>query len=319
MDPRLFAAMAAYVVYSTMIYVALRRGWSLSRAFLSRTVWADVLFGVAIATMTEGVTGPSYPFFAFAVVTSGMRGGLRHAMLVTAINLALYVCLIGISVHGSADVFIMRPVYLAITGYLVGYLWQQRLELQEQMRELEIAEQRHRIARELHDGYAQALAGINLRLEGSRRLLQTQATADALIDLTDLQESVKREYDDLRRYARSLAGVEMTPTLGHDDHGTRLRMTAEVSGSLDLVDHVLGIAREGVSNVRRHARARTATIAIRADESAVHIEIEDDGIGFGKHVTPWSIASRVKEIGGHVEMGGDDRAGARLTITLPHP
>jgi signal transduction histidine kinase len=317
MDPRLFGVMVAYVVYSVIIYVGLRRSWALPPALLARTVWADVLFGVAIATMTEGVTGPSYPFFAFAVVTSGMRGGLRQAMTVTAVNLGLYVCLIAISTRGSADVYIMRPVYLGITGYLVGYLWQQRLELQEQMRQLEVAEQRHRIARELHDGYAQALAGINLRLEGSRRLLRGGDTTVALGELTDLQESVKREYDDLRRYARSLAGVEVTPTTGASEHATRLRLTTDVDGSVDFIEHVLGIVREGVSNVRRHARARTARIEVRSDVQTVRIDIGDDGVGFGGDVTPWSIASRVREIGGRIEMVGDGSHGAHLAITLP--
>jgi signal transduction histidine kinase len=130
---------------------------------------------------------------------------MQQAMLITTASLAMYTCLILVSVHGDADVYIMRPVTLAITGYLLGYLGQQRLELQEQMRQLEVAEQRHRIARDLHDGYAQALAGINLRLESSRRLLRADAAGEALTELTELQESVKREFDDFRRYARSPA------------------------------------------------------------------------------------------------------------------
>jgi signal transduction histidine kinase len=318
-DPRVAAVMAVNVVYSVAIYVALRREWPLPPSLLAATVWTDVLFGVAIAIMTEGVTGPSYPFFAFAVVTSGMRGGLRQAMTVTAVNLALYLCLILLSVHGSADVYIMRPVYLGITGYLVGYLWQQRLELQEQMRQLEVAEQRHRIARELHDGYAQALAGINLRLEGARRLMRANSGEEAMTELTDLQRSVQHEYDDLRRYARSLAGVEPTETSSGNGAATHLRVTAEVEGSVDLVEHILGIAREGLSNVRRHASARAARIAIRTEPSAVRIDIEDDGVGFATSaVTPWSIASRVREIGGRIEIVNDRPRGAHLAITLPH-
>jgi hypothetical protein len=136
MDPRAFVVMTAYVVYSAIIYVGLRRGWKLPPALLAHTVWTDVLFGTAIAVLTEGVTGPSYPFFAFAVVSSGMRGGLRQAMTVTSVNLALYLLLILFSREGNANIYIMRPVYLGITGYLVGYLWQQRLELQEQTIEL---------------------------------------------------------------------------------------------------------------------------------------------------------------------------------------
>src|SRR5580765_3912738 len=316
MDPRLLVVMAAHVVYSVAIYAAVRRDWTVSPRLLAGTVWADVLFGVAIATMTEGVTGPSYPFFAFAVVASGLRGGLRHAMFVTAVNLGLYSCLMLVSTRGNADVYIMRPVYLGITGYLVSYLGQQRLELQEQMRQLEIAEQRHRIARDLHDGYAQALAGITLRLEGSRRLLRTKAVDEVLTDLTELQESVNREYDELRKYARSLAGVEVTPTANEGARDTVAFMRAEVSGPIALLDHVLSIAREGLQNVRRHAGAKSASIEIRGDDRHVHIRIDDDGVGLGAEA-PWSIASRVKEIGGHIRIDGDGRPGAHVAITLP--
>lgn len=314
-DPRLFIVMVAHLTYSLVVYFGLGRVVPLRLAHL--TAWADMLFGGAIAVMTEGVTGPSYPYFAFAVASTGLRGGMQQAMLITTASLAMYTCLILVSVHGDADVYIMRPVYLAITGYLLGYLGQQRLELQEQMRRLEVAEQRHRIARDLHDGYAQALSGINLRLETSRRLLRSDQPARALTDLTDLQESVKREFDDLRRYARSLAGVEATPSPDTDHRGTRLSLQADVAGSVELIDHVLSIAREGVSNVRRHACAATACIEMRADGGAIRIDIKDDGVGFDTEVMPWSIASRVREIGGQIDMVSDQRPGAHLLITVP--
>jgi signal transduction histidine kinase len=280
------------------------------------TTWVDVAFGLAIGTMTEGVTGPSYPFFAFAVVVTGLRGGLRQTMLVTTISLALYTLLILVSTRSGADVYIMRPVYLGITGYVVGYLGQQRLDLQEEMRQLEVAEQRHRIARDLHDNYAQALAGIDLRLESVRRLLRSGETGDALDDVTALQDSVKREFDDLRQYARTLAGVEPTPALRDGDAATRVALRTDVTASVVLVEHVLGIVRESISNIRRHARAKGASIDVASDADGVHIRIDDDGVGFDGAVTPWSITSRVKEIGGSIEIAAAV-PGAHLQITLP--
>jgi len=317
MDTRLLVVMVSHFVYSLTIYLALLGRAVLTPARAARTVWIDVLFAVTVATMTEGVTSPAYPFFAFAVVVGGLRGGLRQAMRITTVTLGFYFALLVISTRAGAEMYIMRPIYLGITGYLVGYLAQQRLELQEQMRELEVAEQRHRIGRELHDGYAQAMAGINLRLEGARRLLRTNAVAEAMTDLGELQDSVTREYDDLRRYARSLAGVEPTPAPGDDHQETQLRLRADVSGTVELVEHVLSIAREGIRNVRRHARARTATIDIRTEPTRVCIAIDDDGVGLDREATPWSITSRVKEVGGDIQMRADQGPGAHLLITLP--
>jgi len=255
--------------------------------------------------------------FAFAVGAGCLRGVLRQTMVITTVTLAFYFALLIVSTRVGADTYIMRPVYLGITGYLVGYLGQQRLELQKQMRQLEVAEQRHRIGRELHDGYAQSMAGITLRLEGALRLLRANDVAEAITDLNELQDSVTREYDDLRRYARSLAGVAATPTPGNDHPETRLRMRADLSGSMELVEHVLSIAREGIRNVRRHARARTATIDIHTEAARVCIAINDDGVGLEGDVTPWSILSRVKEVGGDIRMLADQGPGAHLVITLP--
>lgn len=318
MDFRLFAIMGLHLAYSVLVYVALWRESVPPERIAAQTMWVDVLFGAVIGIFTEGATSPAYLFFAFAVVAAGLRAGLRQAMWVTAASAGLYGCLIVISARSGADVFIMRPVYLAITGYLVGSLGQQRLDLQEEMRHLEATEQRHRIARDLHDNFAQALAGIDLRLEACRRRLRAKPADGILSELTELQASVKRESEGLRTYTRSLAGLDAGhPTTGDTAMATHLLVRADLSGSVDLVDHILQIAREGISNVRRHARAKTAKIEIRSEQSQVHVSIEDDGVGFQVDTTPWSIASRVSEIGGHIQIVAAEGRGAHLLITVP--
>jgi signal transduction histidine kinase len=318
LDARFIALMGAHLAYSAFMYLATRASRPLAPSLAASTVWVDVAFAVVIATMTEGLTSPSYPFFAFAVLAAGLRSGMRQAMLVTTVNLVLYLCLIVVTMRRGADVYIMRPVYLGITGYLVGYLGQQSLEMQARMRQLEVDAQRLRIARELHDGYAQALAGITLRLEGTRRLLRSDAAGEALEELTELQDSVNREYDELRRYARSLAGLDPTPIAEDDGAPVRLTLRADVTGSAQLVEQVLGIAREGLVNVRRHAHATTARIDIRGDGSEVRIDIDDDGVGFGNDAAPWTIASRSRDIGGRLHIDREAGRGAHVSITLPN-
>jgi signal transduction histidine kinase len=317
MDLRLAAFMLAHFAYAIGLYVALRRGWIEQPRVVLPTIWIDVLFGAAIGTLTEGITSPAYPFFAFAVLAGGLRAGARQALWVTAASVAVYEGLILVSTAGGAEVYIMRPVYLAITGYLVGYLGQQWLDLQDEMRQLEISEQRSRIARDLHDNFAQALAGINLRLESCRRKLGANPGAEVLPDLTELQESVRHEYDELRSFTRALAGLEVTAAAPGAVTAPLLSLRADISGSLDLVDHVLQIAREGIANVRRHARASNARIDIQAEPQLVRVRIEDDGVGFQNEAPPWSIASRVREFGGLVQVVTGEEGG-RLVITVPH-
>jgi signal transduction histidine kinase len=316
-DPYVLILMGTHLAYSVAVYVAMSRAWLSPAAAAAQTLWLDVAFGAAIALVTEGVTSPFYPFFAFAVMSAGLRSGFRQAVIVTAVSVALYLCLIGVSASGNVNVYIMRPAYLAITGYLVGYLGQERLELQRELRQMEAAEQRHRIARDLHDGFVQALAGINLRIEGCRRSLTKHDTDDALLELTELQASVNREYDDLRAYMRALAGIPPTRATAGGRTATTLQLTAQVSGSLELVDHVLQILRESISNIRRHAGAASASVDISTDNARLRIRIADDGVGFSGDAVPWSIVSRVKELGGEIRVAANQPRGADVSILLP--
>jgi len=92
---------------------------------------------------------------------------------------------------------------------------------------------------------------------------------------------------------------------------------AEFAGAGPLVEHVLQILLEGVRNIRRHAFARSASIEARVEGPELHIHIDDDGLGFPDGaVAPWSISSRVDQIGGQLQMARDKRAGAHLNIAL---
>ncbi|HXC50020.1 MAG TPA: histidine kinase [Candidatus Limnocylindrales bacterium] len=317
-DARVFIVMATHLVYSVFVYLAAVREWFPPSRLATWTVCADVVLGGAIALMTEGATSPFSAFFAFAVVVSGFRSGLRQAVLVTAVSVSVYVGIILISAPGRMNIYVMRPAYLAIVGYLVGYLGQHRIELQQALRIAEAAQQRHLIARDLHDGFAQALAGITLRIEGCRRLLRRNDSADALAELTELQTSVNREYDELRSYMSTLAGIPpSSPAAAAAAPGTRFSLNVRVDGSIDLIDHILQIAREGLSNVRRHAAAASARIDVSTDGGFVRISIDDDGVGLTTQSPPWSIASRVSEIGGQIALGGSDLPGSHMQILIP--
>ena len=316
-DPYALGVLMAHLAYSLGIYALVARHVVPPSRLATPTTWADVLFGGLITLVTEGATSPYYAFFAFAVLAVGLRAGLRATLVVTAASTALYLSLITISATDNESLLIMRPAYLAMTGYLVGYLGQQRLNLERDVRELESATERQRIARSLHDGYAQALAGVNLRLESSRELMRRGRPEDAFRELTDLQSSVKREYDELRAYIRSLVDVDSAPAAPHPAEAPRVSVTAEFAGSAEFVDHVLQILLEGERNVRRHANARNASLGVRVADGKVHISIEDDGVGFSADApAPWSIASRVSELAGLLELRRRRPSGAQLLVEL---
>lgn len=316
-DRYALAVLGLHLVYALSVYAATFRWSTAIGTSTSITIVADVLFGVAVAVVTEGATSPAYVFFVFAILEVAFRAGFRATLALTCACVALYLGVVLVSAHRSEYFYLMRPVYLAITGYLIARLAQQRIESDTRARAAETRTDRQNIARALHDGYVQALAAVNLRLENCRKLLLRGREHDVLQELADLQTGIRHEYDEVRTYVRSLADLdrrELSSVRG-DAH---FQVAAEFVGSGVVVEHALQIMLEGVRNARRHAAATSTTIAARVAQGGVEITIDDDGIGFAADAAvPWTIASRAKECGGNARLLRNTRPGAHLIVELP--
>ena len=184
-------------------------------------------------------------------------------------------------------------------------------------------EERQNIARSLHDGYVQALAGVTLRLGTCRELLLRQRPREALDELTELRAGVAREYDEIRVYIRSLANLDqkmstLTLDAPRSNYETRFRIDAAFSGRAMMMEQVFQIILEGIRNSWRHSKARSAVIKAGEEGDMIKITIDDDGVGFPASKTPpWAIASRVAECGGSVRITDVPQAGAHLEIEMP--
>ena len=316
-DRYMLAALTLHLGYGCVTYFALRRRMATETTF-ALTTTLDIFFATAIAYFTEGLNSPGYVFFAFAIIAVGCRAGLRATVITTFASVILYLMTIGLSWQTAISVYIMRPTYLAITGCLIGFLGQQRANFEVRVRQLETITDRQMIARSLHDGYVQALAGVNLRLEGIRELLQRSLSGEALEEVTELQIGVTREFDEVRTYIRSLATLdrEIEETQLSRIH-TRFHVATEFSADGLMMEHVFQIMLEGMRNARRHANASVVTVNVHEEGGVVRIAIDDDGVGFQEPQPPWAIASRVAEFGGHLRMVADGRPGAHLEIEMP--
>jgi signal transduction histidine kinase len=316
-DRYALAILCVHLSYSGALLLAARSGLAtLRRPAVSKIL--DVLFAVVVAIFTEGATSPAYVFFTFAILAVACREGFRATAVVIAWTVGTYILLVLVSSAGASWTYLMRPVYLAITGSLIGFLGQQRVDFEARIRELEAAAERRGIARSLHDGYVQALAGVMLRLESSRELLRRAETPRALRELADLQQGVAREYDEVRRYIRSL--VDEGPPSKRDvrSRETTVSLRTEFRASASVVEEVLQVLLEGTRNVICHASATSASLGAFAAEGAIRVTIDDDGVGFGNRMTPpWVIASRVRELGGDVRLSHEPGGGAHLRIEVP--
>jgi signal transduction histidine kinase len=305
-----------HFTYSLTAYFAVRRRISPPQV-LATTTALDILFATAVAFFTEGPTSPSYVFFTFAIIAVGCRTGSRATLSVTSVSVLLYLLLIALSPQGVKSLYMMRPAYLAITGCVIGFLGQQRANFEMRARELETLAEREEIARSLHDGYVQVLAGMNLRLEGLRELLTRGGIREALTEVRELQIGITREYDEVRAYIHSL--VNLDRRIAETDSPakeTRFCVEATFSANGLLVEHILLIMLEGARNARRHAQA--GEVSVKANEAGdmVRITIDDDGVGFEHSEPPWAIASRVAEFGGRLRLVGQNRSGTHMEIEM---
>ena len=317
-DRHVLGVMGGHLLYSSLIYYVLVRGLIPPPRLANITTWADVAFGAVIVAFTEGTSSPFWAYFVFAVIASGAHGGFRRSLAVTVVSVGIYLSLILFAWSGETNVYIVRPVYLAVVGYLTAYLGRERLGLQDEVHRLEAARERNRIARALHDGCVQTVGAVTLTLEGVKELLRMGRAAEAATRLTELQASMDREYDELRSYVRQLAEVEPSERQDEQTRDTRVEVQAEFGGSPAMVENVLSIVREAVANVRRHARAQQAAVSVRAADGQVVIKVDDDGVGFtDPDRLPWSMSSRVNEAGGLIEVARDERPGAHLRLALP--
>lgn len=318
-ERNLLIVLILHLVYAVTIYLQVRRIAVTPRSTFITAVF-DVLFATVISLLTEGPTSPAQIFFAFAIMSVGCRSGFRATLFVTAYGVLLYAPLIVTSPPAERWAYVMRPVYLAIVGYLFSFLGEQRLTFEARLRKLEAIAQRQTIARSLHDGFLQALATVNLRLKTGCELLQDGRAVEALGELRGLENGLAMEYDDIRAYVRKLADIDATEPNDSRDSASdpQFRVEAQVVASASVIEQILQIMLEALRNTRRHALAEAAAIRASSEQGTVRILIDDNGVGFSKTAAaPWSIASRVAQFGGRLEIARDDRRGAHLEIELP--
>jgi signal transduction histidine kinase len=161
----------------------------------------------------------------------------------------------------------------------------------------ERAEERVRIARELHDTLLGDLAGVAMQLKaGARRVAPLGIADGAVVELlSGLSAQVQRSLVAARKSVtsmRSQSPNEMSPLheqlLGAAQHtfaDTGVAARVEHAGSPrpyppTVASEILGIATEAMTNARNHADCRTVTIVCGYSRRELQVRVRDDGRGF---------------------------------------
>jgi len=217
------------------------------------------------------------------------------------------------------------------------------VRLQEKAEEVAVLEERARIARDLHDGFIQSLAGIDLRVEACRKLVERDPLRIPR-QLEELHQMVDRGYREVRHY---LSVLRRASRQTDDLRATLDQLAAEFSirehlhVDLELPDldpalpaatiyELVQIVREALRNAVRHGRATAAVVRLVADSSQCHIMIRDNGRGFqnargaidpdgflAPAAAPWSIRDRATALGGDLRVRSRPGEGAEISLQVP--
>ncbi|MFB9832071.1 sensor histidine kinase [Actinoallomurus acaciae] len=186
-------------------------------------------------------------------------------------------------------------------------------------------EERLRIARDLHDLLGHTLSLIVLKSEVATRLAERDLDR-SVAEVHDIETVARQALADVREAISGYRQRNLTDELENARSvlaAADVELTISASGTPlpDQVDGVFGWAvREGVTNIVRHARARTAAITVRRQDGTAVLEITDDGAGADEAPAGnglRGLRERVTASGGTVEAASRADGGFRLTVRAP--
>jgi signal transduction histidine kinase len=265
-------------------------GFVLSSATVLTTVWMSGQESVAYILSFVCILA----YFKKGVWPEGLSFGLANLAAWFAFQVAM---------GGAPWAIVGREFSLAV-GVLFGALMASLiLKLQAANRELEatrkqerdlaIAEERVRLARELHDSVTQSLYAMTLYAEAATEQLSygdAETAARHLSELRDTAQDALREMRllifELHRPALESGGLAGALQARLDAVEARGGMHAEllIEGTEKLTraaqGELYGITREALNNAFKHSRAKNIRVRLRFVESGAQLEVCDDGEGF---------------------------------------
>jgi two-component system nitrate/nitrite sensor histidine kinase NarX len=230
-----------------------------------------------------------------------------------------------------------RSLLEALSSHLAGAM--ENLRLNSLEKEAAVSQERHLLARELHDSIAQSLAFLKIQVQLMRDAVQSGNAVQIGKVLEEIDTGVRESYGDVRElllHFRTRTNAEdiapaLETTLRKFEHQSGLKATLSMEGqgmplSPDLQIQVLHIVQEALSNVRKHARASRVWLDVH-QQPEWRFEVRDDGEGFvpdndlldETHVGLRIMNERAQRIGATVEVISTPGHGSSIILTLPRP
>jgi len=292
----------------------------------------------AIEPSTDGESALTYdeldcflrPGFRIGLMASVTYGDRRVGTLAVADR--------GRRIYEIADVEILSALATQV-GLAI-----EAARIHDELQELAVQRERERIARDMHDGLAQVLAYVNTKSQAVSHLLSEDRVEEARTQLGQLEAAARTVFEDVREAILNLSGTgspehglaqaieEYAALFGQSaDLDINFNATAEAAAaplSAATQAEVFSIAREALTNVRKHAHARDVAIDMRRRAGEVVLTIKDDGVGFDADVLAhgrerWphfglaGMRERAESVGGNVAWRSRPGAGTEVELHVP--
>lgn len=260
-----------------------------------------------------------------AFLDTGLSQRLTWAFLMLGIFLAA-VILVGVPLFVFAiTALISMSVFLANHFQIENARKREALKLShEEVSRLAALAERERIGRDLHDllGHTLSLVALKSELAGKLVGVDVEAARREIDEVT----CVAREA--LSQVRRAVTGIRAAGLTAELAAARSLLESGGVNLALELEDVPLAteaetalalVLREAVTNILRHARARSASVRLEAAVGGVQLQIRDDGRGSAIAVGNGlrGMRERVESLGGNLLIDSVAGRGTRVSVTLP--
>lgn len=307
----------------------------------------DFLLCLLLVIFTDGMNSAFLLYSITPVMTAALLFEEKVAFsLAATASISLSVTHLVLSQFSDRFTWIMQGhnltllIIYAVFCFVAAIVpYRTNLNIRRRIERDAIFEERKRIGREIHDGVAQSLSYLNLKIRLVSDAVSAQQTEQALTALDDIKKVVRDTYDDIRESIKQLSTeTRNLPLISALADYTRqfsekgdIQVQFDASGVFPQLSPVaelqlLRIAQEALTNVRRHALATRVVVKIENTPQAVEMSVRDNGQGFThldpeKYFTDYHGLTIMKEraegLGGTLTVSTTPESGTEIKVSLP--
>lgn len=341
--PRPLAVYLVMLAYSALNYVLLEKK-RLGAILSFVTLCCDLIVLVCLVVLSGGLQSPLLPtqllFTTLFVMLFPRPIAIVPPLLVFPV-VAKIQEILSDGWFSSADLFVLvwYSVVNCVVVYVVVYLHTREetkhreiLRLQSSLKEFAVAEERTRLAREIHDGLGGTLSSLILQAEYLQGMTKEP---ELLKEIGELKTQAEESIDELRRSLKMMRDdFELVRAVEEacrkfESRTRGLTVTFRCDGrerplSSDVALTLFRVLQESLANVARHAQATRAEVVLRFTDEVCELDVRDDGRGFDATKAPpvghyglLNMQERAQRVGGVAQVTSRAGEGTRILLSVP--